>query len=488
MPAKDWSGATCPRCARALPPGSAKVCVYCGAALAPLPAPAANPGFGRRPARDARIGETVAGRFKVEELIGQGGMGKVYRARHLALDRLVCLKMLKPALLEDSSVVGRFEREALAASRLNHPNSIQVLDFGRNDTDGALYIVMEHVNGKDLRLVLRDEWPIPEERLCNIMAQVLAALGEAHAHHVIHRDLKPENVMVEQRRDHPDYVKVLDFGIAKILDSDLPVLTRSDLVCGTPQYMAPEQATGGQLDGRCDLYAVGIILYQMVTGELPFDGPNSMDVLTRQVNEPPVPPRRKQPNAPISAVMEALILRVLSKDPALRPQSAEELRQLLLAIPRRDSPRGREQQSTTPSRETLPRTPARFVGPAPAGPVARTPSGWVGKLAAGCAIVALAAAAAILRPRTGSRPPAMAVTTAGTAAREGAAARANELVRRAAQSADPAAARDLLAQAIAIDPDNAEAHFRLGGLLLGSDPARARIEYQAANRLDPARY
>ena len=329
-------------------------------------------------------------------------MGKVYRARHLALDRLVCLKMLKPALLEDSSVVGRFEREALAASRLNHANSIQVLDFGRNDTDGALYIVMEYVNGKDLRLVLRDEWPIPEERLCNIMAQVLAALGEAHAHHVIHRDLKPENVMVEQRRDHPDYVKVLDFGIAKVLDSDLPMLTRSDVVCGTPQYMAPEQATGGQLDGRCDLYAVGIILYQMVTGELPFDGPSSMDVLTRQVNEPPVPPRRKQPNAPISAVMEALILRVLSKDPALRPQSAEELRQLLLAIPRRDSPRGREQQSTTPSRETLPRTPARFVGPAPAGPVARTPSGWVGKLAAGCAIVALAAAAAILRPRTGS--------------------------------------------------------------------------------------
>jgi len=348
--------------------------------------------------------------------------------------------------------------------------------------------VMEYVQGKDLRLVLRDEWPVPEERLCNIMAQVLAALGEAHAHNVIHRDLKPENVMVEQRRDHPDCVKVLDFGIAKMLDSELPALTRSDAVCGTPQYMAPEQATGAPLDGRCDLYAVGIMLYQMVTGQLPFDGPNSMDVLTRQVNEAPVPPRRKQPNAPISAAMEALILRVLSKDPALRPQSAEEFRQLLLAIPRRNPARGSEEQSATPARGTLPRTSAHPGAPAPAGPVARAASHWLGKFAAVCAIVALATAAAILRPRNGPRPPAMAVTTAGAPAKAVAAARATELVRRAAQSADQDLARDLLAQAIAIDSDNAEAHFRLGGLLLGSDPAGARIEYQAARRLDPARY
>src|SRR5256712_6358504 len=211
--------------------------------------------------------------------MGRGGMGKFSRARHGARDRLVCLKMLKPTLLEDSSVVGRFEREALAASRLNHPNSIQVLDFGRNDTDGSLYIVMEYVQGKDLRLVLRDEWPLEEARLCNIMAQVLSALGEAHAHNVIHRDLKPENIMVEQRRDQTEFVKVLDFGIAKILDSDMPGLTRNDVVCGTPQYMAPEQATGSQLDARCDLYAVGVILYQMATGHLPFDGQNSMEVL-----------------------------------------------------------------------------------------------------------------------------------------------------------------------------------------------------------------
>jgi len=485
LPAKDSSGATCPRCARSLPPGSAKVCVYCGAALAPGPAASAGPGFGRRPARDPLIGETVAGRFKVEELIGQGGMGKVYRARHLALDRLVCLKMLKPTLLEDSSVVGRFEREALAASRLNHPNSVQVLDFGRNDGDGSLYIVMEYVQGKDLRLVLRDEWPIAEERLCNIMAQVLAALGEAHAHNVIHRDLKPENVMLEQRRDQPDLVKVLDFGIAKVLDSDLPSLTRIDAVCGTPQYMAPEQATGSRLDGRCDLYAVGIMLYQMVTAELPFDGPNSMDVLTRQVNEAPVPPRRKQPNAPISAAMEALILRALSKDPALRPQSAEEFRQFLLAIPRRNTAPGRQEPSATPARGTLPRTSV-LPGEPPPDPAPATH--WVGKVAAGCAIVGLATAATTLRPRAAPRPAGMAATTAAARTTDDPGVQARDLVRRAAQASDQAAARDLLGRAIAIDPQNAEAHFRLGALLAGSDPAGARIEYRTAKRLDPARY
>jgi eukaryotic-like serine/threonine-protein kinase len=325
LPAKEPNHAACPRCARALPPGIGKLCVYCGAAFDTGPAAAA-----RGPARDSPIGQTIAGRFRVEELIGQGGMGKVYRARHLALDRLVCVKLLNPALHEDPTIASRFEREALAASRLDHPNSIQVLDFGRNAEDGSLYLVMEHVQGKDLQAVLREEWPLREERLCRILAQALDALAEAHANHVIHRDLKPENIMVEQRRDHPDFVKVLDFGIAKILGSDLPALTRADVVCGTPQYMAPEQATGGKLDARSDLYAIGVILYQMTTSHLPFDGGSSMEVLTRQVREAPVPPRKRAPRAGISGRMESLILRALQKDPDRRPQSAAEFRQLLL--------------------------------------------------------------------------------------------------------------------------------------------------------------
>jgi serine/threonine-protein kinase len=341
---------SCPRCQRALPPAATKLCVYCGA---PLVRGATDPGF--RPSQaataDPLVGTVIANRFQVEDLIGQGGMGKVYRARHLALDRQIVLKMLKPQLLEDPTLVGRFEREAKAASRLNHPNVIQVLDFGRLENDGTLYIVMEYVQGKDLRLVLRDEWPLGEERLCNIMAQVCSALGEAHVNNVIHRDLKPENIMVEARRDQPDHVKVLDFGIAKILDSDGPGLTRHDVVCGTPQYMAPEQATGSALDERSDLYAVGVILYQMTTGHLPFDGANSMEVLTRHVNEPPVPPRQRQPDAPISESMERLILRALAKDPAKRPQTAEQFREELLAVPEQARAAAR---AATPTRSIAP--------------------------------------------------------------------------------------------------------------------------------------
>jgi len=449
--------------------------VYCGAALAAAPAQPSDPPGSRRGGRDPLIGETVAGRFKVEELIGQGGMGKVYRARHLALDRVVCLKMLKPALLEDPTVVGRFEREALAASRLNHPNSIQVLDFGRNELDGTLFIAMEYVQGKDLRAILRDEWPLREERLCHIMAQVLAALGEAHAHNVIHRDLKPENIMVEQRRNQPDAVKVLDFGIAKILDSNLPGLTRADVVCGTPQYMAPEQATGGKLDARCDLYAVGIMLYQLTTGELPFDGGSSMDVLTRQVHEAPVPPRKRV--ASISQPMEALILRVLSKDPNRRPQSAEEFRQVLLAI----GQGGRRIDSgpSTPSRGTVPTAPA----------VPRSNRGRNAALVAGAAL-AVAGGAAVLKFRRPPHDSSLVLSSPAGTPRQRSVAEADQLVRRAASDSttDSGAARDLLLQAIEIDPDNAEAHYRLGGLFLKSQPERARVEYETAKRLNPKKY
>ena len=484
-PAKDPTGAKCPRCARVLPAGSDKLCVYCGASL---PSREKTRSSARRAPREPQIGDVVAGRFRIEELIGQGGMGKVYRARHLTLDRQVCLKMLRPALLEDSTVVGRFEREAMAASRLNHPNSIHVLDFGRSPSDGSLYIVMEHVQGKDLRQLLRDEWPIPEARLCHIVAQVLAALGEAHARNVIHRDLKPENIMLEQRRNDPDFVKVLDFGIAKILDSDLPGLTRSDVVCGTPQYMAPEQATGAQLDARCDLYAVGVILYQLATAQLPFDGPNAMDVLTRQVNEPPMKPRKREPRATISAQMESLILRVLSKDPEARPQTAEEFRKLLLALPAAAKAAPKEADTATPARGTLPAIRA------PVTPIRGAAPAWVRSrrklvLAASALVIVLIAVAGFLRLRA-PRPVPVPVSLSSVANGRDP-ARAQELVRRAAQlesASDPRQVLDLLLQAVEADAENAEAHYRLGGLFLKLDPERARTEYAAAKRLDRKRY
>ncbi len=323
----------CRVCMSVSPDGSA----FCGSCGAPLGAtPSLTPATTVRPrptppGTDALVGRVVAGRFKVLELLGQGGMGKVYKALHLGLDKVVCIKTLRPALLEDPTIVGRFEREAKAASRLDHANSIHVLDFGQ-DESGTLFLVMEFVPGRDLRRVLRDEFPLGEARIVKLVAQVLAALSRAHAQGVIHRDLKPENILVTERDGEKDFVKVLDFGIAKIADGSMPGITRQDLICGTPEYMSPEQARGAAFDHRADLYAIGVILYQLATGELPFLGTSAMDTLTKHVNDPLVPVRTKRPEAQVSAAFEDLVARALSKDPAKRPQNADEFRRELLAI------------------------------------------------------------------------------------------------------------------------------------------------------------
>ncbi|AKQ66873.1 Serine/threonine protein kinase PrkC, regulator of stationary phase [Myxococcus hansupus] len=287
----------------------------------------------RTPDTDEYVGKTIAYKYRVEALIGEGGMGKVFRARQLSLDKVVVLKVLRHTLLSDERTVARFQREAKAASRLNHPNSISVLDFGQAE-DGALYIAMEYVAGQDLHQILSREWPLNEGRVVRIVSQVLSALSDAHGAGVIHRDLKPENIMVEPRRNEPDFVKVLDFGIAKITDStdDGPALTRAGFVCGTPEYMSPEQARGSQLDHRSDLYAVGVILYQLMTGLLPFESDSAVGFATKHLTEEPPPPTRRRPDARISPAMERLILRALSKNPADRPASAEAFKAELQAV------------------------------------------------------------------------------------------------------------------------------------------------------------
>jgi serine/threonine-protein kinase len=302
------------------------------------------------PPDDNPTGKTVAGKYRVEQMIGEGGMGKVYKATQLMLDKPVVLKVLRPDLLSDDRTVARFQREAKAASRLNHPNSISILDFGQAE-DGAMYIAMEYVHGKDLHHILSREWPLPEARVAKIMSQVLSALSDAHTAGVIHRDLKPENIMVEQRRGDPDFVKVLDFGIAKIQDDTTeegPALTKAGFVCGTPEYMSPEQARGAKIDHRSDLYAVGVILYQLAAGVLPFESESAIGFATKHLVEQPIPPSKKRPDARISPAMERLIMRAMSKAPEERPQTAEAFRAELLAIEkeRRAAP---ARQRATPS-------------------------------------------------------------------------------------------------------------------------------------------
>jgi len=277
----------------------------------------------------------MARKYRVEKLLGEGGMGRVYRANQLVLEKPVVLKLLHPALQKDPRTVARFQREAKAASRLSHPNSIDVLDFGQTD-DGALFIAMEFVDGRDLHQVLTDDWPLPEPRIIRIVTQVLSALADAHQAGVIHRDLKPENIMVVARRGgESDVVKVLDFGIAKIVDGGAdggPSLTRTGFVCGTPEYMSPEQARGAPLDSRSDLYSVGVLLYQMVTRQLPFSSDSAMGYATKHLTEDPQPPNTLRPGS-CSRELEALVLWALRKEPADRPQTAEAFLDSLNLLP-----------------------------------------------------------------------------------------------------------------------------------------------------------
>ncbi len=362
----------CPSC-RADAGDVSKYCPACGATLA-------------RGDPDDYIGRTIAQKYQVEALIGEGGMGKVYRARQVALDKLVVLKVLRHSLLGDDRTVARFKREAKAASRLNHPNSISILDFGVTE-DGALFIAMEFVPGQDLHTVLSKDGPLPESRVIRIVSQVLSALYDAHAAGVIHRDLKPENIMVEQRRNEPDFVKVLDFGIAKIQDGEEgPTLTRTGFVCGTPEYMSPEQARGATLDHRSDLYAVGVILYQLVTSRLPFESDSAVGYATKHLTEEPLPPSRKRPEIRISQAMERLIMRALSKSPDDRPQDAEVFKAELLAVEKEKErePRERRANGATPHRRAAAAGPGvlaplpRRATPPPSGASTEITDPWGG--------------------------------------------------------------------------------------------------------------
>ena len=251
------SDVVCPHCENACEP-THKFCPVCGFPIGEIV----------KGNEDPLIGSTLPGGYVIQELVGVGGMGRVYRAEQKALGRTVAVKIIHPHLLGDESASARFITEARAASRLNHPNSVGVIDFGRNG--GQLYLVMEFLRGRDLARVVYEDGLLPISRIVDVMVQVLAALDEAHHLDIIHRDLKPENVVLEPMRSGGDFVKVVDFGLAKIRDVGTNI-TSPGLVCGTPDYMAPEQGRGDPIDARSDLYACGVILFQLLTGRLPFE-------------------------------------------------------------------------------------------------------------------------------------------------------------------------------------------------------------------------
>jgi serine/threonine-protein kinase len=235
------------------------------------------------------------------------------------------MKMLHPTLTLDLEVAHRFRREAEAVSRLSHPNTVQVFDFGQSN--GAMYLVMELVRGEDLASILRRDGPLPYARACPILAQVCDALSEAHEMGIVHRDLKPENLLVSRTRDGRDLCKVLDFGLAKLRDTpELSAVTARGAILGTPYYMSPEQIRAQELDGRSDVYSLGALLYRVMTGEHPFTGPTPVAVVTAHLTDPLVPPSKRRPDLTIRPEVDAVVNCAMAKDRAQRYQSADELK------------------------------------------------------------------------------------------------------------------------------------------------------------------
>jgi serine/threonine-protein kinase len=385
---------------------TSRFCPYCGSVAT----------GGGQVAADPYIGKSVAGKFMVEKLLGQGGMGKVYLAHNMVLDQKVVLKVLHREYAEDPDTVKRFQHEGRAASRLRHPNVIQVLDFGAMD-DGTLFMAMEYLPGCDLASIIQKEFPLGDRRIVRIGSQILHALTEAHAQNIIHRDLKPENVMIEQRRGETDFVKVLDFGIAKITDAKTK-LTAAGLVCGTPEYMSPEQAKGADLDPRSDLYSVGVILYQMVTGLLPFESDTPVGFLMKHLTDTPMPPSQKQPEVEVPPELEALIMKALSKSPADRFANAEEMREALLACapdamtPMRTASAPSIPAPATPAKPTAKAPPPAPKASAPMGEPAEAPpaksGGKSGIIAAAAVVLVIAGGAgAFFATRGGDAAPAV---------------------------------------------------------------------------------
>ncbi len=279
----------------------------------------------------------LAGRYRIASRLGRGGMSAVYLARHVVIDRLVAVKVLRRDLAADPAQRTRFLREAQAANRIQHENIVDVTDYGET-SDGVLYLVMEYLPGESL-LGAVCSGTLPVLRALDIARQIAAGIGHAHEMRVVHRDLKPDNVILVPRPRGRELVKLLDFGVAKVLDE--PSLTLNRRVFGTPGYIAPEYAAGLELSTRSDLYALGVLLYEMVTGALPHDASHPGEMLLRTATEPPIPPSVRVPTLP--ARVERIILRCLQKSPDARHRDAfhfiDEVDDALRAL--RDDPRRR---------------------------------------------------------------------------------------------------------------------------------------------------
>ena len=276
--------------------------------------------FGK-PRPDRLLGSFIADKYRILEKIGEGGMGTVFLASQEPIDRQVAVKVLHHSLTSDDVAVRRFEREARVISRMRHPNTVTIYDFGRTQA-GELYLVMEFLEGQTAAQLVRMNGPLPGLRGARIIRQACGSLGEAHEHGIIHRDLKPDNIFLTQFGDQQDFVKVLDFGLVKLADNDsVHQLTQTGKVYGTPRYMAPEQAEGKSIDHRSDIYTLGVVLYELLMGRPLFVAETMVALLVKHIQTPPPPMAAVRPDLDVDPRLESIVMWTLAKKPEDRPQT-----------------------------------------------------------------------------------------------------------------------------------------------------------------------
>jgi eukaryotic-like serine/threonine-protein kinase len=302
-----------------------KTCPNCGAEYPDTTTLCPSDGVALEKTGDSLLGQVLAGKYRMDERLNEGGMGAVYRGTHVLMDKTVAVKVLRPALAADEKIVARFSREARAASRISHPHALSVTDFGESE-DGVVFLVMEYIDGKTLKEIIREEGPMPLTRVVEIIRQVGGALDAAHEQGVVHRDLKSENIMLLNSVGS-DYAKVLDFGIAKIKEPTGeydPGLTAPDLVIGTPQYMSPEQCSQtSEIDARSDLYSLGVIIYEMLVGHVPFTGQSPTAIMMKHMQHEAPSVLQERPDLP--SEVGRVVQRALAKRPDDRYQHVGDL-------------------------------------------------------------------------------------------------------------------------------------------------------------------
>lgn len=302
-----------------------KKCPKCGTEYPDTNTLCPSDGIALEKTDDSLLGQTLAGKYRIEDRLSEGGMGTVYRGTHVLMDKTVAVKVLRPSLAADEKIVARFSREARAASRISHPHALSVTDFGEAE-NGVVFLVMEYLDGKTLKQIIREDGPMALPRAVEILRQVGGALDAAHTEGVVHRDLKSDNIMLLSSSG-TDYTKVLDFGIAKIKEADGaydPGLTAPDLVIGTPQYMSPEQCSQSpDIDSRSDIYSLGVILYELLVGHVPFTGESPTAIMLKHLQEPA--PSVLDERSDVPRAVGAVIARALAKEPEARYQTVNEL-------------------------------------------------------------------------------------------------------------------------------------------------------------------